>query len=79
MAENVPTNNYHLKVLHGLSANNLVWCKRSLCNNYALIEKCALIRERFMAPPTYLGLLVHDHDVLPQTHHGHYPPFEDTV
>ena len=33
------------------------------------IEKCVLIREQFMAPPTFP---VCDHDVLPQTNHGHY-------
>ena len=44
-----------------------------MVRKYALIEKFALIRERFMAPPTFLGLPVHDRDVLLQTHHGDYP------
>ena len=57
-------------------------------NMHALIEKCALVRERFMAPPTFfLGLPVRDHAAA--TDHRLYlctdspwalsAPFEDTV
>ena len=44
-----------------------------MVRKYALIEKCALIREWFMAPPTVFGLPVCNHDVLLQTHLGDYP------
>ena len=30
-----------------------------------LIEKCALVRERFMAPPTFKPYQLSDRDVLP--------------
>ena len=50
-----------------------------MVRKYALIEKCALIRERFMAPPTFKAYQQSDRNVLPQTHRGQYPPFEDIV
>ena len=50
-----------------------------MVRKYVVIEKCALVRERFMAPPTFLGLPVHNRAAATDSPWPLSVPFEDTV